>query len=128
MARTPLVKIPYPSENQKDFWPIFEQMLNTIDSFFYALREDRNLFFREGGTFSLDVSNNLTWTSDLTIQSPLSGFRVSYAAGTLVITDGQVLYVRVPRTLTSNATSVLAVAATLPYNTSPEEIFVLGLS
>ena len=115
MPNSSRMKWPYPGENTDPWFDSFEDMVAQIDASVYASREDRQLMMAKGGVFTFDaVSDTLSWSSTLEVLSPIAGFRMDIAAATVALTDGQVLYVNLTRSPTTNVTTAALVANQVP--------------
>jgi len=105
----------YPGQNQDPWYDSFESMVLGIDASSYASREDRSLIFTGGGTFSFTASSGvLAWSAPIDIFSAVSGSKISIAAGSATLTDGQVLYVNVTRAPSGNVSASAQVAGSVP--------------
>jgi len=123
---------PYPSENQDPFYEAFEALMAAVDASAYAGREDRNIALMGGGTVSwsivplTDVAT-LIWTAPLEVLSPNVGFRHNILAGSLALSDGQLVYCSLTRAPTSNLTTVVLLASSIPPTADGDSWFVLGI-
>lgn len=115
MPNSSRMKWPYPNEYVDPWFDAFEEMVAQMDSSAYAAREDRQLIMAKGGVFTFDSpSDTLDWNATLEILSPVSGFRMDLEADSVTILDGQVLYVDLTRSPTTNVTVTAATADQVP--------------
>lgn len=115
MPNSPRMSWPYPAENQDPWFDSFQEMVSQQDASAYAAREDRQLVMAGGGNFSFDAgANSLSWSATFEILSPVTGFRLSMAAGSVTMEDGQALYVNLVRAPTQNVTVTPQVAGQVP--------------
>jgi hypothetical protein len=115
MPLSPKMNWPYPKEFQDPWWDIFEAFVKAMDASVFTTREDKNLTFFGGGTFSFDAgTNNVSWTAPLVAQSAVTGFRWyvpdSSFGGSVTVNDGELLYVDLVRAPQA-AQNIPAVAA-----------------
>jgi len=104
----------FPSEGDDPWFNGLKQFFQQLDAAGFAYSENTNVIPMSGGIFSFVASTNqLTWGTAIELSSFTSGFTASITAGSLTITDGQVLYVDMPRGLTQNTTITLNTAAKL---------------
>lgn len=95
---TARMAIPYPSEFEDPWFAAFVSLMESLDGHDFAAFEDRNLFVMGGGTFSWDAgTSTLTWGGDLELNTPSTGNLQTLAAGSQVISDGQMWVVDVSR-------------------------------
>lgn len=113
MPNSPRMNWPYPAEDQDPWFESFEEFVSQNDASGYAAREDRNLIFSGGGVFSWTL-DTVSWTEDIEIVSPIVGFKVSVVAGSVEVTDGQVIYLDIPRAPTTNVTATVQAANQAP--------------
>jgi len=115
MPNSSRMKWPYPGEYSDPWYDSFEGLVAQIDASSYASREDRQLIMAKGGVFSFDAgTDTLTWAATLEVLSPIAGFRMDVSATSVVITDGQVLYINLTRSPTGNVTTSALVADQVP--------------
>ena len=106
---------PYPAKDEDPWYERFDQMVTGQDSSGYASREDRHLTFTGGGTVSFDAgTGTVTWSSAIEILSPIAGFKITVAATSIVLEDGEVGYINITRSPTQNVSVSPAVASTAP--------------
>jgi hypothetical protein len=106
---------PYPLENSESWYESFRSMVEAQDASGYAAREDRNLILAGGGTVTWDGSTSLlTWTDYIDIISPISGFKVRIAAGSITIAADQLLYLDLVRAPTRNISTELTTGSQIP--------------
>jgi hypothetical protein len=110
---------PYPSENQDPWYSPFEDMVSAMDASSHASREDRNILMGGGGTVSFSSTTGaLAWGEDFEIYSTEVGFLFTIAATSVVLTDGQVLYVDLVRSPTAGTVLVPVIASQVPRSDS----------
>lgn len=115
MPNSVRLMFPYPSKDQDPWFPTFEDMVIAIDQFGYANREDRNIVLGGGGDFSWDAgTGTLSWSDTLEFYSTISGFRLDLPAGSIVLQDGESLYVDLVRFPITNGTLTAEKAFTVP--------------
>lgn len=131
MPNSPRVLIPYPSENQDPFYDAFVSMVNAIDAALYAEREDRQIVLMGGGTVTFIVDGGtgaatLTWTLPISISAPLTGFRweVPSPSPSLVLVEGDAVYVELVRSPTQNITLTALKAPQVP---SSNDALLVGI-
>jgi len=115
MSNTSKMLWPYPSKDSDPWFDGFESMTTAMDASGYASREDRSILIDGGGTVSFTASSGLvTWSAAIVFLSPIAGFKLSLAAGSATLLDGQCLYVNLTRSPTGNVALVGSVAGTVP--------------
>ena len=115
MPNTNKMQWPYPGLDADPWYEKFNQMVTALDSSGYASREDRHLAFSGGGVVAFNATTGVvSWDAAIEIMSPIAGFKMSIAASSLVLTDGQVAYINLVRSPTQNVASSPAVASTAP--------------
>jgi hypothetical protein len=128
MPQSPRLRWPYPTENQDPWYGGFKDLLEAMDNSVFAAMEDRNTFVMGGGTMAFNAGTGvLSWSADVEVNSPFTGFRHVLAAGSLVVPDLSVAYAALSRNLTANAVLTLAAAASMPGGAAAETFFVLCL-
>jgi len=96
---TPRNLFPYPTEREEPFNDSFKGGVLAEDSSHWAVAENGNLTFVDGGSFTFDAANDLVyWTAQIDI----SGFSTGYAAfipgpRSLEIKDQEVVFFKMPR-------------------------------
>jgi hypothetical protein len=106
---------PFPAKDRDPWYETFEQMATAMDSSGYASREDRQIIMGGGGDVTFDAgTNSLTWAESLDFYSLISGFKVSIAATTVAIADGEVIYLNLTRSPTQNISVSTAAANQVP--------------
>lgn len=117
MPKTPRLEINYPQENQNPWFSVFADFSNAIDSALYASREDRNFIIEGGGTITWNAgTNSLSWTQDIFIGSPYTGYSLTLpiAQSPITINLGQFLYVLVTRAPGAIVTLQARVSSVIP--------------
>jgi hypothetical protein len=108
-----------PAKDSDPWFDNFESMVTAMDSSGYAAREDRSIIFGGGGDVTWDAgTGTLTWVSDIVLYSMIAGFRLSIPAGSMIVSDTQVLYVDVTRSPIGNATIGVTAAGSVPNTNS----------
>jgi hypothetical protein len=106
---------PFPNKDSDPWFEMFESMVTAMDSSGYAAREDRNIIFGGGGDVNWDSgTSTLTWTQPIVAYSMIAGFRLSIAAGSIVVADTQVLYITLTRNPINNASLTVVPAGSVP--------------
>lgn len=106
---------PYPTKDSDPWFDEFESMVAALDSSGYAAREDRNIIVGGGGDVFWDAtSSTLTWDDDFTVFSLIAGFKLTVAAGSTSIADGEILYVNVTRAPVQNASLSIGTVSNVP--------------
>ena len=119
MANTPRMNWPFPNEDQEPWYEALANFAASLDVSGFASREDRQLILIGGGTITWDAgTSTLTWTEVIRVISPISGFLLSIAAGSVTIADGQVLYATLVRAPTRNLTVEATVENQVPQSDS----------
>ena len=119
---------PIPPENQDPWYEAFLALVEAMDSSTFAAMEDRNIVLMGGGEMSFDAdTGELTWDDTIEINSPVSGFRHTIAAGDITLEDNEMAYVEVSRNLTDNAVLTVSASSSQPPNVETESFFVLCL-
>jgi hypothetical protein len=105
----------YPSRDEDPWYDSFQSLVTALDSSTFAHREDRSLVFAGGGTLSWTVgTSTLTWNDTIQIASTISGRRISVSADSVVLGDGQILYLDLIRQPLQNISTSFQVADQLP--------------
>lgn len=112
---SPRMAWPIPSRYEDPWYDPFLSMTKGMDASGFAAREDRSLIWGGGGTVAWDLaSRTLSWTSAIFVASPIGGRLISIAAGSLVMNNGELFYVELPRMPLANYTVSSAKASTVP--------------
>ena len=115
MPNTNKMQWPFPAKDRDPWFETFEQMATAMDSSGYAAREDRQIIMGGGGDVTFDSgTGNLTWAAALDFYSLIAGFKISVAAATVVIGDGEVVYLNLNRSPTQNTSVSVAAANQVP--------------
>lgn len=105
----------YPSRDQDPWYDDFQSLVNALDSSTFAHREDRSLVFTGGGTLSWTLgTSTLTWTDIIRIASTISGRQITIGANSVVLNDGQILYLELTRQPLQNISTSFLTANQLP--------------
>lgn len=125
MPNSPRMRWPYPGRDTDPWFETFLDMLQGLDASGFASREDRQLILGGGGTASFEASTGtVSWTAPIEIFSPIGGFILSIPAGSIVLENGEVLYVTLSRSPTQNVTLSTAKAANVP---NTDDAFALAI-
>lgn len=124
--QTQRMALPYPTRDTEDWFDDFVAFTSAVDAAAFASREDRGLMVMGGGTVTWDSATGaLSWTDMIRVLSPMAGFQVQVAAGSVSIpTSGRVLYMNIVRAPGQNTTVSLLTANTLP---STNEAYPLAI-
>ena len=105
----------YPARDDDPWYEKFEQLTIAQDSSGYANREDRQIIMGGGGDVTFDAgTGSLTWAAAIDFYSLISGFKISIDPTTVVIEDGEVIYLNLTRSPTQNLTVSTAAANQVP--------------
>lgn len=119
MPNSPRMLWPYPAENQDPWFDAFENMVVAMDSSVHAAREDRNIWMGGGGTVSFNSgTGELSWTEPFEIYTTEVGFIHTIPAGSVLLEDGELIYVNVVRRPTTNLVVAPTVASQVPSSDS----------
>lgn len=91
MSNTPDLNIPFPDEYQDPFFVDYTDQMNDLESWLKISWEEGQLLVYGGGTISFS-SPNVTWSSDIIIESPMTGNKVTITADTQQIDDNEILW------------------------------------
>jgi hypothetical protein len=128
VPNTPRLSWPYPTEEQDPWYAPFQDFAAAADASVFAAMEDRNVFLMGGGTFAFNASTGtVSWTAAIELSSPVTGFRHTVAAASVVVADGSMLYVELSRSLTDNAVLTAAASPSLPPGGDHESFYALCL-
>lgn len=115
MPNTSKMIWPYPNKDVDPWFDIFESMVSAMDASGYASREDRSIVLTGAGVVSFAASSgSLSWTAAIVMLSPIAGFKMTLPAGSVVLHDGQALYVNVTRSPVAALTLSTNVANQVP--------------
>lgn len=115
MPLTPQNEYPIPGEFEEPYFPAIQSYFLATDMADWALAENDNLIWSEGGSFSWSsTSGILTWTTDVELRTKTTVWETSIAGppapgGTITLQDGECAFFRHPRLLTSNSSSQLVI-------------------
>lgn len=107
---------PLPNPNEDPYYDAFLALINAIDTSVYGpAREDRNLVLMSEATVAFG-SDTLTWSAPIELLCAPQGTLWRLPAGSTGLSDGQMLYVLLPRapTGTVQVTARTAMAAPQP--------------
>lgn len=103
-----------PNPYEDPYYEAFLALINAIDASVYGpVREDRNLVLMSTATVSFG-SDTLAWNAPIELLCAPQGTLWRLPAGSTALTDGQILYVLLPRAPTGTVQVVARVAATAP--------------
>ena len=115
MPNTNKMKWSYPGRDDDPWYEKFDQMVTGQDSSGYANREDRHTALAGGGLVSFNATTGaVAWDAAIELLSPIAGFKMTIAASSFVLADGEIAYVNLVRSPTQNVTTSPAVAPTAP--------------
>jgi hypothetical protein len=115
MPNTDKMKWPYPDKDTDPWFEKFASMTEAMDASGYAAREDRNIIFGGGGNVTWDAgSSTLSWASDIVAFSMIAGFKLSIPAGSIFLTDSNVLYADLVRSPVDNSAIGIVSASSSP--------------
>ncbi len=115
MTNSPKMLWVIPDENAREWGAIFASLVTAQDASCYASREDRSIVFLGGGVIIFNSGTGvLSWSSAFNLISPIAGYKITISSGSKTLTDGQFLYVNMPRSPTASVTASALVANTLP--------------
>lgn len=117
MAESRRLRWSFPNENMDPWYDAFAAFVDAVDASVYATREDRSVVLMSTATVSFNIAGVggvLTWNAPIELLSPIAGFVESVSAGSVTLNDGDVLYMQVVRSPTSNQTLSFSVARSVP--------------
>ena len=115
MPNTTKMQWPFPAQDSDPWFDNFESMVTAIDSSGYAHREDRHARIAGGGTVSFDATSGLvSWSEDIVVLSPISGFKITVPANSHTLEDGESVVFDVARSPTQNVTAASSVVSNVP--------------
>lgn len=101
------MKWPFPREGQDPWFDAFEGFVQVLDNSGFASREDRHITLQQGGLISFDGDTGvLSWAANIEIVAAITGFRWEIATGSIVLSEGEMFYVDIPRAPTKNTVVV----------------------
>ena len=92
MAVTTLLGNTYPDENQDPYWTTIRNFFLAEDEWLQANYEDKSILVFGGGTMTL-IGSTFSWSAPLYIVSQRSVTKITIAASSVTVADGEVLYV-----------------------------------
>lgn len=108
MELTQLLKIPYPSEHEENYFPVFKNGMAQIDAIQHALGENDNIRYSGGGTFSWSTGTNiLSWTAQINVHPLTNIYKGTIALSSVLLEDGDILFFRMFRQLTGDVALTL---------------------
>ncbi len=129
MPTTPLVQLPYPAPDARDWNDMFQALVNGIDYQTYTPREDRNIIVMGGGSMGFVASTGvLTWTDNINLLSAVTGFLwVVPGPGTVTLQDGAIAYLTVTRAPQGNTNYILQAGSQTPNQPRGADQILLGV-
>jgi hypothetical protein len=125
LPNTRKMQWPYPNKDSDPWFDRFDSMVTAQDASGYASREDRHARISGGGVVSFDAAGGaFSWSEDIEILSPISGFKIIVPADSLVVEDGESVVVDVTRSPTSNVVAAAYVAGNTPNTDNAYTILV----
>jgi hypothetical protein len=120
LATTQRIGLSYPDQGQRDWYALFADFADGIDSAIYACRQDRNDLVTFDSTQVFYMSGVLTWLAPIYITSSITGVTWVIAPSSITIGDDKFLTANPPQnpsvdttvtvnkvdTITNNDTSV----------------------
>lgn len=114
MAQTPILNIPYPDEEQEEFYNSFVSMMREVERITLMNKIQNALVLGGGGTVSFNSGTGaLTWTADFILPVLHYGKKVTiqygpnFATRQATLSDGSGLYIELPYTMNSDMTTSL---------------------
>lgn len=127
MPNSPRIHFPYPDETSRPWDASFAAMVNALDAALYANREDRNFAMAGGGLMAFTASTGLlTWAANIEVFSPITGFLIQIAPGSVVLQDGQIAYITIVRNPQKSITALMTVGNVVPNEPSGDDQFLIG--
>lgn len=129
MPISPRIHFPYPDEGSKPWDAVFTAMVEAIDASLYAEREDRNLLITGGGIMTFEaLTGVLTWGANIEVFAATTGFFwVIPGPSSLVVDDGNVLFVTVSRAPQSSVGVTLQLGSVAPNEPRGDDQVLIGL-
>jgi hypothetical protein len=114
MPETPRMSWPYPVRSQRSWYDIISRLYDLIDTSVYTTTEDRNWMIMGGGTWIFDDTTGiLSWSDTIEFMNFVTGYKISVSAGSVTLSDGQIAYIDMPRSLTMNMSATMQVGNTV---------------
>jgi hypothetical protein len=128
MANTPRMKWPIPRKDNPQWYDQLVDMMNAADASSFAAREDRNALCLGGGTFTFTVSSGqVTWSAAIEVLAASTGFAWQVPANSASLSEGQVMYLQLPRAPTDNTIVSAITVSNLASVTDGDGAFVLAV-
>ena len=123
--QSPRMEWPFPTRETNPWYDVFNDFVKALDASGYAQREDRQLIMAEGGNVSWTLgTETFAFDDTIIITAPITGFLWQVTAGSFVLTNGQVLYVTLPRAPLANTAVTATVGNTVP---SDDDTLILAI-
>lgn len=111
---TPLLGWVAPASQNSHWYEDFINLIEAIEASVYAGVEDRNLIVHGGGDLAFDAGTGvLSWSDTLYCDGFGTGYRVTIAAGSKTLADGQSLVVDLVRAPSADTAALTAVRTSL---------------
>lgn len=111
---TPLLGWVTPAPENSHWYEDFIGLVEAIEASVYAGVEDRNLIIHGGGDIAFDAGTGaVSWSSTLYCDGFGTGYRVTIAAGSRILADGQSLVVDLVRAPSADTAASTAVRTSL---------------
>jgi hypothetical protein len=116
-----------PARDKDPWYDDFVDLTGSQDTSASAAREDRNIIGLRGGTFGFTLSSGeVTWDDTIELLSAITGFLWQIPAGSVVLGEGELFYVVLPRYPSDN-TSVSTAKASNISLVDGDSAFVLAI-
>lgn len=122
MPETVLNRYTYPREDEDPFFESIVATFNQVDVGIYQAKNLIQSFLCGGGTVAWNSGTQvLTWTDDFKIPIVMSGFVLNLKYGpdnanrSVLLQNGEFMYVQVPTMLTANVTKNMSKGTQLSY-------------
>jgi len=112
---TPQNNYPIPGQSEEPYYATMKAFFLAVDAADWALAENDNLVWSNGGFFAWDATSGvLTWSLPVYIRSKTTPYKVIIAGppapgGMVTLRDGEVAYFKLPRLLVGDAIATLQV-------------------
>ncbi len=128
MTSTPRFKWTIPRKDSDNWYEPFVTLQNSVDTSTFANTEDRNAVCMGGGNFDFTLPAGLvTWDGTIEILSANSGFVRQIAPGSVVLEEGELLIVELPRFPPENSVVYAFKVSNLSVSASINDSFVLAV-
>ena len=128
MTSTPRFKWTIPRKDSDNWYEPFVTLQNSVDTSTFANTEDRNAVCMGGGNFDFTLPAGLVaWDGTIEILSANSGFVRQVAPGSVVLEEGELLIVELPRFPPENSVVSAFKVSNLSVSASINDSFVLAV-